>query len=89
MKNIKDKEKFNYFLPIHEVDTNTKMNVHYTRKGAELWDWLTTRGYVMLVPHSGFGYFYKFAELKKGLEKAYEEGLTKIGGLFYEERYYF
>lgn len=83
------KPKFNYHLTINELDTNTKMRVRYTRKAAELWDWLTTRGYVALIPYDGFGYFYKFADLKAGLKKAYELGLTQKGGLFYEERYYF
>ena len=66
MKTKQEKEKYNYSLPIHEVDTNTKYNLHYTQKGAELWDWLATRGYVMLIPYQGFCYYYKFAELKKG-----------------------
>ena len=89
MKTITEKEKYNYLLPIHEVDTNTKYNLHYTQKGAGLWDWLAARGYVMLVPYQGWGYYYKFAELKKGLEKAYELGLTKLGGSFYEDRYFY
>ena len=80
--------KFNYHLTLHEIDSNTKMRVKYTQKGAELWDWLTTRGFVALIPYAGFGYFYYFNKLKEGLEKAYELGLTKRGGLFYEERYY-
>jgi hypothetical protein len=79
---------YNYQLTINEVDTNTKFRVRYTQKGAGLWDWLAGRGYVCLIPYAGFGYFYKFAELKRGLEKAYEEGLTKHGGHFYEEKYY-
>lgn len=87
----KKPEKFSYTLRLHEVDTNTKMLVHYTPNGARLWDWLATRGYVMLVPYAGAsgGYYYEFAKLKEGIKKAYEEGLTKLGGLFYEERYYY
>lgn len=80
--------KYNYKLTIHEIDSNSKFSVYYSQKGAELWDWLTTRGYVALIPYAGFGYFYYFNRLKEGLEKAYELGLTKQGGLFYEERYY-
>ena len=82
------KIKYSYNLTINEIDTNTKMRVKYTQKGAELWDWLARRGYVMLIPYDGFGYFYHFARLKAGLEKAHSEGLTKKGGYFYEESYY-
>lgn len=83
-----EKKQFSYLLTINELDTNTKMRVKYTNKAALLWDWLATRGYVALIPYTGYGYFYYFANLKAGLKKAWEEGLTKKGGLFYEERYY-
>lgn len=85
---MNEKQKYNYHLTINELDTNTKIRVRYTRKGAELWEWLARCGYVCLIPYDGYGYFYRFAELKKGMEKAYEEGLTRKGGHFYEEKYY-
>jgi hypothetical protein len=79
---------FTYCLTINELDTNTKMRVRYAKKAAELWDWLATRGYVALIPYDGYGYFYEFARLKAGLEEAYKLGLTRKGGLFYEDRYF-
>ena len=84
-------KEFSYSLQLHEVDSNTRMTVHYTPNGARLWDWLATRGFVMLVPYQGQsgGYYYEFAKLKEGMKKAFEEGLTKFGGLFYSERYYY
>ena len=88
-RNKQEQKQFNYLLYINEMDTNTRMPVYYTQKGAEFWDWLARRGYVALIPYSGHGYYYHFAQLKKGLEKAWEEGLTKKGGYFYEPRYYF
>ena len=84
----RDKTKFNYLLTINELDTNTKQKVWYSQKGAELWDWLATRGFVALIPYDGFGYFYRFSELKAGLEKAGKEGLLKKGGYFHDDKYY-
>ena len=84
---MKDK-KYNYLLTINELDSNKKMRVWYTQKGAELWDWLARRGFVALVPYAGFGYYYRLKNLAIGLKTAWDEGLTKPNGIFYEKSYY-
>lgn len=83
----KKPSKYNYALRLHQLDDNRSGLVWYTEKGAELFDWLARRGYIALVWESGpaGGYYYKLEQLKEGLKTAWEEGLTKKGGYFYEE----
>ncbi len=85
-----EKRTFPHLLTLWDVENNEKMCVWVTQKGAELWYYLVSRGYVCLLWNNQptDGYYFRLKDIKKAMQKLYDEGLTKRGGYFYQERYY-
>ena len=89
-RNTQEKKEFPCPLTLWDIENGEKTHAWFTDKGAELWYYLVGRGYVSLQWHSQAtdGYYYKLSDIKDAMKKLWDEGLTKKGGYFYQERYY-
>ena len=59
--------KGKYSVHCYELDSKTRYTFHWTMKQLEMAAMLCTMGALSIIPR--MGYFYKFADLKAGMEK--------------------
>lgn len=64
-----------YPCRVVELDSNTRMTVWWTTAQMEFAYYLAGTGGLCFV--DGFGYFYRFAELKEAIRKAFENPYWK------------
>jgi hypothetical protein len=64
-----------YPCRVSELNTNTRFTVWWTNAQFEFADHLARTGGLCLV--DGFGYFYRFTELKKAMKKAFKNNYWK------------
>lgn len=65
-----------YPCRISELDSNTRMTVWWTNAQFELADHLARTGGLCFV--DGFGYFYRFCDLKLAMEIAFKNDYWKL-----------
>ncbi len=70
MKQINKHGEKLYPCRVAELDSNTRFTVFWTNAQFEFADYLARTGGLCFVDN--FGYFYRFAELKNAMEKAFK-----------------